>query len=85
MHAALHCVCIGSRVLTLTMPPRSQPSMLGSGSVGAHPLTYSYGGSYQTRPLATSFTGSHSQTHRVLGSAANTSYPDLEAAARAVR
>ena len=59
--------------------------MLGSGSVGAHPLTYSYGGSYQARPLATSFTGSHSHTHRVLGGVANTSYPDLEAAARAVR
>lgn len=59
--------------------------MLSSGSVGAHPLPYSYGGSYTTRNLATSVTGSNSHTHRMLAGAANTSYPDLEAAARAVR
>lgn len=68
---------------------RSQPmpSMMGSGSIGAHPLNYSYG-SYQTRPLATSFggaAGSHSHTYRVLAGATNASYHDLEAAARAVQ
>ncbi len=66
--------------------------MLGTGSVGAHPLNFSYG-SFQTRPLANSFGGptsfggggSHSHTHRVLGVATNASTHDLEAAARAVQ